>query len=251
MTASEMRNAVGEKTSREQYDELWSGVWGDMQTFGPVHRHQRTQLVKLISSLCVSTVLDVGCGAGDNLAALADTLPRLVLSGADVSSEALSLTKKRVPRAALHQLDVQQQALEERFDLVMAVQVIEHLADDISALRNMGLMAKSHVLVTTMRGRMRPSEREIGHFRNYSNAELRSKARSAGLEVLDIFGWGFPFYSPLYRTLAEWLPGGPPKGHIGQKQKLAANLLYYLYSLNIPRLGDVVTMLAHPSRADR
>ena len=251
MTASEMGNAVAEKTSREQYDQLWSGVWGDMQIVGPVHRHQRAQLVKLVTKLHPATVLDVGCGAGDNLAALEQTLPQLSLSGADVSSEALSLTKRRVPTAALHRFDVQQQALEERFDLVMGIQVIEHLADDVAALRNMGLMAKSHVLVTTMRGRMRPSEREIGHFRNYSDADLRFKAQRAGLEVVDIFGWGFPFYSPLYRTLAEWLPGGPPKGHIGQKQKLAANMLYYLYALNIPRLGDVVTVLARPSRADR
>jgi len=139
-----------------------------------------------------------------------------------------------------------QESLDDRFDLVLCNQVIEHLIDDMAALRNMALMAKRWVLVGTMRGRMRKSELAIGHFRNYSDVELRAKAENAGLEVIDIFGWGFPFYSPLYRTMIEWLPGGPPGGQFGTAQKTMANFLYHLYALNIPRRGDVVTMLARP-----
>jgi len=86
----------------------------------------------------------------------------------------------------------------------------------------------------------------IGHFRNYSNIELTAKPEHAGLEVVDIFGRGFPFYSPFYRTVIEWLPGGPPEGKYGTMQKPIANFLYHLYELNIPRRGDVVTMLARP-----
>lgn len=232
---------------REQYDQLWTGTWGDMQRFGPVHRHQREQLLKLISALRVNTVLDVGCGAGDNLGALAEAMPHLKLAGADVSTEALALAAQRLHGVTLHEFDTQKEVLDEKFDLVMSIQVIEHLADDVSALRNMGAMAKGWVLATSMRGRMRPSEKAIGHYRNYSDSELRRKAASAGLEVVDIFGWGFPFYSPLYRTIVEWLPGGPPQGKVGPKQRLFANLLYKLYGFNIPRHGDVVTMLARPN----
>lgn len=232
--------------TREQYDQLWSGAWGDMQRLGPVHRRQREELLKLIAKLNVHTVLDVGCGGGDNLAGLAQSMPNLQLSGADVSPEALALAQQRAAGVSFHQLDVQQQKLDVHFDLVMAIQVVEHLADDVSALRNMGRMARRWVVVTTMRGRMRPSERTIGHLRNYSDAELQTKAASAGLEVVDIFGWGFPFYSPLYRTVVEWLPGGPPQGKISANQQRLANLLYHLYALNIPRCGDVVTMLARP-----
>lgn len=233
-------------TNREQYDRLWTGVWGDMQRLGPVHRRQREELLRLIKKLDPHTVLDVGCGSGDNLAGLAHAMPRLVLSGVDVSPEALALAAQRVPGATLRQLDAQKASLEDRFDLVMSIQVIEHLTDDVSALRSMALMAKQWVLVTTMRGKMRHSEQSIGHLRNYSDRELRAKAASAGLEVADIFGWGFPFYSPLYRTVVEWLPDGPPQGKIGARQQTLANLLYRLYSLNIPRCGDVVTMLARP-----
>lgn len=230
----------------DTYDRLWTDNWGDQQRYGPVHRRQREALVKQIKKLNPLTVLDVGCGSGGNLAALAQAMPHLVLAGTDISREALALAAQSVPGAAFRQLDAQKEKLDERFDLVLCNQVVEHLADDIAAFRNLALMAKRWVLVATMRGRMRQSEIAIGHLRNYSDAELRAKAEHAGLEVVEIYGWGFPFYSPLYRTAIEWLPSGPPKGSFGLVQRSIANFLYYFYALNLPRRGDVVTMLARP-----
>jgi SAM-dependent methyltransferase len=237
---------MSQETTKETYDRLWGESWGDQQRVGPVHRRQRDALVKLISKLDVRTVLDVGCGSGDNLSALANAMPQLALSGVDVSQEALALAARRVPNATLRQLNLQQEKLDEKFDVVMCSQVVEHLADDIAGFRNLGLMAKHWVVIGTMRGRMRKSELAIGHFRNYSDIELRAKAAQAGLEVVDLFGWGFPFYSPLYRTAIEWLPGGPPDGKFGTIHRMVSNLLYHLYAINIPRHGDVVTMLARP-----
>ena len=246
MTSVKERGGSTTPVSREAYDRLWSQTWGDQQTFGPVHRRMRRVLLALIRELGPASVLDVGCGSGGNLAAIAQVMPNSVLSGVDVSPEALALAAERVPSARFRQLDAQKDKLDERFDLVLCNQVIEHLMDDTAALRNMTLMAKRWVLATSMRGRMRPSERAIGHLRNYSNGELRTKADKAGLEVVDIFGWGFPFYSPLYRTVVEWIPGGPPQGKIESGQRIFADLLYHLYGLNIPRRGDVVTLLARP-----
>jgi hypothetical protein len=163
-----------------------------------------------------------------------------------VSQEALALAAQRLPDVRFHQLDAQREKLNEQFDLVLCNQVIEHLIDDISALRNIAGMAKKWVLVATMRGRMRKSELSIGHFRNYSDIELRAKAEAAGLEVVDIWGWGFPFYSPIFRTLVEWMPGGAPETGFGPLHRAVSKLLYAVYGMNIPRMGDVVTMLARP-----
>lgn len=229
------------------YDELWRDVWGDMQHFGPVHRHTLEDLVRTVAALDVRSVLDVGCGSGENLAALAAT-GKYELAGADVSNEALGIARQRVEGARLLQLDIQREALAEQFDLVISIQVVEHLLDDMAALGNIAQMARKFVLISTMKGRMRPSEVGIGHIRNYSFIELRRKLELAGLEVLEMRGWGFPFYSPLYRSLAERLPGGPPAGAMNSTSRFAARLLYHLYKLNWPGRGDVITALARPAR---
>lgn len=238
----------GTQQTREKYDRLWSNTWGDLQHYGPVHRHQRKALLKLVAKLGIRSALDVGCGSGENLAALSQAMPEVTFAGADVSGGALAIAAKRTQGIRLYEFDVQCEKLDCRFDLVFSMQVIEHLANDVEALRNMAEMAAQWVLVTTIRGTMRKSERTIGHLRNYSDDELRQKAALAGLEIVDLFGWGFPFYSPIFRTLVEWLPNGPPQGSMAARQKVIAGLLYFLYGLNLPRRGDVVTMLARPVR---
>ncbi len=228
------------------YDRLWKGTWGDLQRFGPVHRHSTEDLLETVSSLNVRTVLDVGCGSGDNLEALAST-GRYELTGADVSAQALNIAHERAPAARLEVLNVERETLPDRFDLVISLQVIEHLLDDVSALRNMASMATHYVYVATMQGRMRRSELAIGHVRNYSSIELRRKLEIAGLEVIRMSGWGFPFYSPLYRSAIEWLPGGPPSGTMSPLSRVIAAGLYHLYRLNLPGRGDVISALARPA----
>ena len=234
--------------SETSYDELWDTAWGDIQRHGPVHRHATEDLLRTVESLNVRTILDVGCGSGDNLEALAGE-QRYVLTGVDVSERALAIAARRVPNAELAVLDVQREALPRSFDLVTSLQVVEHLVDDVSAIRNMGRMTGQYLLVATMQGRMRRSELAIGHIRNYSAIELQRKIELAGLEIVWIRGWGFPFYSPLYRTVAEWLPGGPPTGAMGRSSRIIASVLYQLYRLNWPGRGDVITCLARVAGA--
>jgi SAM-dependent methyltransferase len=226
------------------YDALWSGTWGEIQRLGPVHRHTREDVVRVVSALGVGSVLDAGCGSGDILAALSD-LGRYELAGTDISEEALALARSRVPPTVrLEVLDLGHSALAETFDLVLSVQVVEHIVDDVAALRHLAEMSSRFVYVSTMGGRMRRSEQAIGHVRNYSRTVLRRKLELAGLEVLWVRGWGFPFYSPIYRTLSELLPGGPPTGSIGRIGRLTAGALYHLYRLNVRGRGDVLSALA-------
>jgi 2-polyprenyl-3-methyl-5-hydroxy-6-metoxy-1,4-benzoquinol methylase len=227
----------------QSYDQLWRGTWGDIQRFGPVHRHTLENLVRTVSMLDVRTILDVGCGSGENLAALGASR-RYRLAGAGISQEALAIARSRAPDTQFFVLDVTSKALDEQFDLVISIQVLEHLLDDETALNNMSKMARKFVFISTIQGRMRKSETRIGHLRNYSAPELRRKIKRAGLQVVDMSNWGFPFYSPIYRSVSELLPGGPPAGPLGPAGKLAARGLYHLYRLNRPGRGDVINVLA-------
>lgn len=225
------------------YEALWSESWGDMHYLGPVHRHLQKLLVPVVASLKVRTIIEVGCGSGDNLAALANG-HEYELTGTDFASSALDLARQRAPQARFLLLDIEKEFLPEQYDLVMCLQVVEHILDDMAALRHLARMSRGYVLVSSLQGKMRPSEIAIGHLRNYSGLKLRKKMEAVGLEILKLWGWGFPFYSPIYRTLAEWLPGGPPTGPLGMWQRLAAQALYQLYRLNWPGRGDALYALA-------
>src|SRR5262245_19437001 len=139
------------------YNKLWSGFWGDIQRFGPVHRHIAEQLIELVSSLDVHSVMDVGCGSGDNLAAIA-ALNRYDLTGVDISSEAIGYAGLRVPSAKLYCLDIEHDLLPQKFDLVISIQVVEHLLDDLRAFKSIASMASRYVFISTLSGTMRPSE---------------------------------------------------------------------------------------------
>ncbi len=225
------------------YDRLWRTAWGDLQAIGPVHRHLQGHLAGIVFPLKVRSILEVGCGSGNNLAVLTAAAD-YDLTGADIAQQALDLARQQVPQVRLLLLNIEKEVLSEQFDLVMTLQVLEHVLDDMAALRHLAMMSKSYVLISTMQGRMRPSEIAIGHLRNYSILELRRKLEAVGLEVVKLWGWGFPFYSPLYRTLAEWLPGGPPMGLMGKWHRLTARALYQLYRLNWRERGDVLYALA-------
>jgi SAM-dependent methyltransferase len=231
-----------------QYDRLWRTTYGDMQRIGPVHRHMRERLVRLVARLDVESVLDVGCGSGQDLSALA-AAGNWRLAGADISKEGLALARRMLPGVEFHDLDLERAALPMKFDLVLNTQVIEHILDDVKALRNLARMTGKYLFVSTTAGRMRPSEIPVGHVRNYSPVELRRKLELVGLDIVEMDRWGFPFYSPLFRTAAEWLPAGPPSGEQGRVGLVAAAVLYQLYRLNLPGRGDVITALARPKRA--
>src|SRR5262245_63876156 len=66
------------------YEAIWSGVWGDMQRYGPIHRHHRRIFSEMIACLPkeeVLSVADVGCGEGSNLIYLQKEFPRASILG--------------------------------------------------------------------------------------------------------------------------------------------------------------------------
>ena len=82
------------------YESLWADTWGDMQSHGPVHRHTQRMLAETVGHLGVRSILDVGCGGGDNLATL-QREGRYELTGIDVSVAALRRASQRVAQGEL------------------------------------------------------------------------------------------------------------------------------------------------------
>ena len=232
------------------YEEIWQETWGDMQKYGPVHRHHRRIFANLFNTIPrneIQTIADIGCGEGSNLAFLKSEFPQARLFGFDVSQTAMDAARRRV-EAEFILLDIQKQIPPQKFDLVCCSDVIEHLEEDLTALQNIRHITNRVALIATVQGRMRANEDSIGHVRNYAYGELEQKIKSAGFEVLQIVEWGYPFYSPLFRDLVGFSKTSEEfsYGRYNLFKKLIAQVLYVVFYLNSSTRGDVIFILARP-----
>ena len=224
------------------YDILWEDSYGELQEIGPVHRHTARMIVDTIRPLGIRSILDVGCGNGANLKAIQDELDIRDVVGVDVSDTALSVARRRV-QGEFRVLNAVEETLDRTFDLVLSSQVIEHVEDDDAFLANIRRMCGKYAFIGTMQGQMRRSEPKYGHYRNYSRRGLEEKMQRAGFAIEHVIEWGFPFYSPLYRTLIEYVPDQAMKNSYGARDRFLASVLYQLYRFNTSKRGDILMIL--------
>lgn len=232
-----------------EYDQGWASEWDDMKKFGPFSRHLRRLILDLIRPLQFEAVLDVGCGQGAFLADLQKEFPRVRPYGVDLSRTAIALARARVRGGEFRVLDLASEHLAQKFDLVICSEVLEHIPDDVAAMRHLAAMTGKYLVVTTVQGRMRASEALMGHVRNYARGELARKLASSGLRVTRTIEWGFPFYSPLYRDFLDRIGNRGTAGKYGFTRKMIAQGLYALFLLNSTRRGDEILVLAEPVAA--
>ncbi len=135
-------------------------------------------------------VLEVGAGHGSITARYEQG--REVVAN-DLSAACVQALQERFADHAnvrVEDRDLRALALDERFDSVLMVNVLEHIADDAGALRSLSrlLVADGNVVVyvPALNGLYGPLDKKIGHYRRYSVWRLRAVFREAGLEPFEL-----------------------------------------------------------------
>jgi len=129
-------------------------------------------------------ILDVGCGTGANLEMLAEFGDA---EGVDVSTDALSFCRQRglnsVKLGEAEKLPYPDQS----FDLVTALDVVEHLDDDLAGLREMHRVLKpgGHVMmfVPAFMFLWGVQDDVSHHRRRYTMKQLKDRVAAAGFEI--------------------------------------------------------------------
>jgi len=122
-----------------------------------------------------AAIADIGCGTAANLAALAWDYD---CTGVDISPEAIGLAKQRYPALNLVAMPSREATarLVGQADLVMLLDVIEHVADDYLMLSQIlaDMSPGAHLLLTVPADESLWSEHDVsfGHYRRYDAERL-------------------------------------------------------------------------------
>ncbi|MFH1187028.1 MAG: class I SAM-dependent methyltransferase [Candidatus Levyibacteriota bacterium] len=104
---------------------------------------------KLVKNLEINTVLDVGCGEGFTLNKLKEKKIGETYQGIDYSKEAIGIGKKLYPFLNLKQGDIYKLPYENNsFDLVICVEVLEHLENSEKGLKELIRVSKKYLFLS-------------------------------------------------------------------------------------------------------
>jgi 2-polyprenyl-3-methyl-5-hydroxy-6-metoxy-1,4-benzoquinol methylase len=111
------------------------------------HFHKR--LSELVLARQPSEILEVGCGEGYVLHALREAGVQCPMRGIDFSETAIAQARARVPDAEFAVEDARELAKSgRRYDLVLMIEVLEHLEDAQAMLETLAKLSKRHVVVS-------------------------------------------------------------------------------------------------------
>ena len=134
------------------------------------------------------SLMEVGCGTGFVLRGIAEAFPRAKLTGSEIFTDGLRFASDRVPEADFLQMDARSIPFVEKFDVVAAFDVLEHIEEDVQVLAELhrALVPGGGLLVTVPQHMWLWSQidEHSCHVRRYTARELQAKVSAAGFEIL-------------------------------------------------------------------
>jgi SAM-dependent methyltransferase len=156
---------------------------------------RRHRVMELLKDRAPCRVLDIGCGPGALISELSEL--GFDVYGVDGSEKARALGRHLQDRSAKMQLHAQlDEDWKGTFDLVLSFEVIEHIQDDVGALREWRQYLKpgGRIMLSTPAhpSRWNAADEWAGHVRRYDRQELIEAFERAGFEIERVECYGFP-----------------------------------------------------------
>lgn len=189
-----------------------------------------------------ASVLDLACGDGMLTALFHQHFKRII--GVDASGQHLAEARKRIPNVEFHESLIEELDLNEKFDSVFMLDILEHVVDSVGVLQKAASFLKDDgvlivhvpnahainrriaVLMGTLESceELSPFDIQIaGHRRSYTLETLKADIHRAGLTVKSTGGI---FYKMLSTAQMDWFlknglweEGGFGWGRVGAEKK--------------------------------
>ena len=132
-------------------------------------------------------LLEIGCGTGFVLSGLREARPELELTGSDIHEAGLTVAAKRLPGVALYQIDCRRLPFDSHFDVICALDVLEHIDEDEVAVAVMFRAIRpggGAIISVPQHPRLWSAGDDFAHHkRRYRRRELQAKLRGAGFHI--------------------------------------------------------------------
>lgn len=174
-------------------------------------------LKKVIAEMKYDSCFDAGCGTASMIFHLAKNNPRRKYTGFDLDTGKIMRNREISQRLSLTNIDfIQGNLLDlpigEKFDLILSVDNLEHIEDDIGALRQiMRIMTPDSVLIVHVPRKIkkfvfRSSYNNVVHDHvrdGYEPGELIDKLEQTGFRAVSSTG-GYNLFQTLANELGTW-----------------------------------------------
>ena len=165
-------------------------------------KHTIEQIRKYMPESEPKYILEVGCTTGLMIETLQSEFPDALIAGSDVEYKSLLSIADKYTSVPLFQLDLANADLpQQKFNCIVSLNVLEHIKDDKSAIRNIARLLKTNgILVLEL-----PAgaslydvfDKHLRHYRRYDIDKLVNLLESSGFEIIEKSHLGFlPF--PLF-----------------------------------------------------
>ena len=213
MNAEAMNNTVATSLPKEMQSHHYPLVY-EVEEKHWWYVGRRRIIACLVERICATSnnpnpsILDVGCGTGANLKMLAAYGQA---EGVDISPQAVDFCRERgldsVRLGAIEHLPYESNS----FDLVTALDVVEHLDDDVAGLREMRRVLRPDgrllVFVPAFMFLWGVQDDVSNHRRRYTLPKLLSAVEAAGFSIEWSSYANISFFLPvlLVRSVMRWL----------------------------------------------
>jgi len=158
------------------------------------------EIIKIVKKFKITgkTILDVGCGTGAldfYLAKQANSV-----TGIDISKNAIKACKRDAKalgvsnKTAFFVKDISKSLIQKKFDVVICLEVIEHIKNDKRLMNNISKSIKKNglLIISTpsqnaplyKMGLLEDFESRVGHLRRYNMKSITNEIKNVGLTVI-------------------------------------------------------------------